>query len=301
MKIAIHHNTFKKITKGEVDQIITNFALSSKVSFTPSILEIYHQLLGQNSHFTSWFSAAQAHKRIDIANPSEAPRSVRAADTICQEYGTASYFAGSNLFLSQSDFDHNSLIALSSIGTNLVYSTSPLPDEVHGDNPIHIINTKTNGSIDFDILNQYLLPEECIVIYDKYINKTSIELIKYIAQTLKPKSSLHIYHSDKKGGNLLSSTQIQQQASAANPQITVTCQHPTRNFTKEHHDRYIFFGNRCQAIFTAGLDCFGLVDPATGKRKNRKSTIAIFDTSKAGTLTIDGKSGSQHMVRHYAG
>lgn len=301
MKIAIHHSTLSKITKGEVDQIITYFALSSKISITPSILQIYHQSLSGNSLFTAWFADAQTRKRIDIVNPSEAPTIVQDVDQIAQEYGSASYFAGSNLFLSHDDFDHASLLALSSIGTNLIYSTAPLPNEINGDNLFHIINTKTNGTIDFDNLDQFLLPEERIVIYDRYINNISIELIKYIAQRLKANSSLHIYHSNKQQNNLLSSNQIYQATAAANPHITVTCQHTTQKFTREHHDRYIFFGNRCQAIFSAGLDCFGQIDPATGKRKNKKSTISFFDTSKAGILTIDGANGFQQVVRHYAG
>lgn len=301
MKIAVHHSTLRKITKGEVDQLITHFVLSSKLSITPSILQTYHQLLGGNPLFTAWFSAAQTHKRIDIVNPSEAPKIVQDVDKITQEYGSASYFAGSNLFLSQDDFDQGSLSALNSVGTNLIYSTSPLPNEIHGDNPFHTISTKTNGTFDFCILDPFLLPEERIVIYDRYINNISIELIKYIAQRLKANSSLHIYHSNKQQSNLLNSNQIYHATAAANPQITVTCQHTTHNFTREHHDRYMFFGNRCQAIFSAGLDCFGPINPATGRRNNRKSTISFFDTSKAGILTIDGANGLQQVVRHYAG
>lgn len=301
MKIAIHHNTLTKITKGEADQFITHFALSSKISITPSILAIYDQLLGGNPAFTAWFSAAQTHKRIDIAIPSEAPRLVQDVDAIAQGYGSASYFAGSNLLLSHNDFEQHSLTSLNSIGTKLIYSNSPLPTEIHGDNPIHIINTKTNGSTNFDALDPFLLPEERIVIYDRYINNISVELIEYIAQRLRANSSLHIYHSDRQQRNLLSSIQIQQAASSANPQITVTCQHTTQQFTREHHDRYIFFGNRCQAIFSAGLDCFGPTDPATGKRKNKKSTISFFDTSNAGNLVIEGSNGLQQLVRHYAG
>ena len=301
MKIAIHHDTLNKITRGEVDQLMTHFALSSKISITPSILAIYHQLLGGNPAFTAWFSAAQTQRRIDIATPSEAPRLVQNVDAIAQGYASASYFAAANLLLSHNDFEQHSLVGLNSIGTKLIYSNSPLPTEIPGDNPLHIINTKTNGDIDFNALDPFLLPEERIVIYDRYINSISLDLIKYIAQRLSANSSLHIYHSDRQQHNRPNSTQIQLAASSTNQHITVTCQYTTQQFTKEHHDRYIFFGNRCQAIFSAGLDCFGPTDPATGKRKNRKSTISFFDTSNAGNLVIDGANGLQQVVRHYAG
>lgn len=300
MKIAIHHNTLKKITNGEVDQLVTHFALSSKVSVTPSILATYQQLLSHNPIFTSWFSAALSHRRIDVANPSESPTQVKSADLHTNEYGSASYFAGSHLLLSAGDFDENATSSLQSIGTTFIFSNSTLPNEVQGDNPFRVVNTKTNGTIDFNILDQYIRPEDTITIYDKYINNTSIELIKHIARQLKPNSTLLIYHADISKSNLLSSTQIKSLTTAANPQISVTCQHCSKQFAKDNHDRYIFFGNRCQATFTAGLDCFGLLNTTTGKRSNRKSTIAFFDTSKAGTLKIEGKNGSQHVVRHYS-
>lgn len=301
MKIAIHHNALKKIIKGEIDQFIINFALSSKISMTPPILAAYHSLLSDNPIFTAWFSNAQVHKRINIVSRSDSPNLVKNADAICEDYGTASYFAGSNLLLSHGDFNLNSIEALKSIGTNFIYDTTPLPNDIHGDNPFHIINTKTHGTINFDCLNSFILPEEQIVIYDRYINNISIELIQYVAKNLKPNSKLHIYHSDKQNNNLLSSHQILQATASANHQITVTCQHATKKFTREHHDRYIFFGNRCQANFSAGLDCFGQIDPATGMRKNRKSMIAFFDTSSAANLTIDGVNGLQQVVRHYSG
>jgi len=300
MKIAIHHNTFKKIANGEIDQIVSHFALSSKLSVTPSILATYHLQLGHNLLFTSWFAAAQTHKRIDIVNPMEAPSHVKNVDLVVQEYGTASYFAGSNLLLSPNDFDPAAMTSLNSIGTNFVFSNSPLPNEIQGDNPFHLINTRKNGNVDFNVFDRYIKPEDTITIYDRYINIISIELIKYIASQLRPNSRLSIYHSDRPGSNLLSSAQIFLQVSSANPQILVTCQPCSQSFVRDNHDRYIFFGNRCQATFTVGLDCFGSINSATGKRSNRKSTIAFFDTSKAGTLIIEGKNGSQHLVRHYA-
>ena len=301
MKTAIHHLTLKEIITGNLSQRISNTALSSRVSVTPRIVEKYHQNLSGSPLFTSWFTSMMAERRIDIYSPAKSPRNVSQSDTHTDEYGTACYFGGSNILAARTDFDAVGFDAMQKIGARFIFTDTPLPTILPGENPFLVINTKTGGSEDFSILNQFVRPEDCITIYDKFINDISIELIEHLAKQLTDNSSLRIFHfiPNRAGRNLLSTQQINLRIAAANPGINLLVKECSAQFAKDNHDRYMFLGNRCQINFSAGMDCFGSLDPTSGKRRNRKSTITFFDTSRSDLFSITAKDGTSCEVSHY--
>lgn len=300
MKTAVRWEALAAIFDGKCDLVMTSAILSSKISVTPKILEHYEQNLGSNHQFQTWFSSV-CNGRISLHLSSSSPSGVRAVDAATDGYGAAAYFGGSNLVAYLPELSAASTQGLESIGTRLISVTQRVDFPLEGDNPVFTIGTATNGTLDFDVLDRFLLPEESIVIYDKFINETSIQLLQHIAAKLKANASMRVFHTLPPGNtNLLSTADILARLTSSNGSITIECKQCSPQFKRLEHDRYIFLGNRLQIVFSAGLDCFGLINTATGKRSNRRSKISFYDVTGGDNLSIEGNDGSIHVVRHLA-
>lgn len=298
MKLAIHTQALQEIFDFKCDPITGNSILSSKISITPLSLNKYHAALGSNIVFQQWFLALNAAKRLSIHLPQTAPASVRAIDPLTDDFGSAAYFGGSNLVAENTHLSPGAPQALSSIGVNVISAKKKINGTVHGDNPFFAIALLNCGAENFSLLDRFVKPEENIVVYDKYINNESVELLMHIANIMPAGSSLKIFHSIKTGHNLLTSAVIKNRVQLANPLVTVTCKQCPHTFTKAEHDRYIFLGNRIQIIFTVGLDCFGKLNLTTGFRVNRASKILFFDVTSGDALNIEALDGSICTVNH---
>lgn len=298
MKTAIHHDALHALLGGGYPMHISAAALGGSVSATIGILHKYQTVVGSNTHFHSWFSSAQQHRKLRIHLPSEAPPLVQSADLNSEEYATASYFAGGSI-VAKSAIPLPIKTALQGIGTQLLYIENPNFNTSNGDNPFLTINLTPTSGLDFDILERFIVPESEITIYDKFINTTSLELLNYIASKLAAGANLSIFHSTKTGGNLVSSSAICSSLSTTNSTINISCKTCPPTFTKIYHDRFIFFGRRFQIRFSAGLDCFGPLDPTTGNRVNRESELVFRDIINAGTLNIVATDGTNHPVNFH--
>lgn len=300
MKTAVQSEALAAIFNGQCDAIMMGAVLSSKISVTPRVLEQYDQELGSNLQFQAWFTSA-CNGRLSLNLPSLSPHSVKAVDSVTDGYGTASYFGGSNLVAHFPDLSAPAALGFESIGTRVISVTKRVDFPIEGDNPVFTIGTESNGALDFDVLDRFLVPEESIVIYDKFINDTSIQLLEHIAKKLRVGASMRVFHTVQPGGrNLLHTSDIYTRLSAANSDITVECKQCSLQFKRLEHDRYVFLGNRLQIVFSAGLDCFGMINPATGRRTNRRSKISFYDVTGGEDLRIEGDDSSIHVVKHIA-
>ena len=301
MRVAIHLQALKEIFSGLCDPVTGSAVLSSKIALTPDILSKYHTELGANTQYQAWFSSTTTSQRITLHMPQLAPQKVQVADVATEGYGAASYFAGSNLVADQTKLAVAAANALLGIGINIISPKLRMQGAIHGDNPIYSIATQAGGTIGFDIFDRFVLPEDSIVVYDKYINTNSIDLLKHLASKLSSGSKIAIFHSDRTGPNLLLSNDIAAQVRAANSKISVSCKTCTKAFASLEHDRYIFLGNRIQIVFTVGLDCLGPYNVASGERTNRRSKILFYDVTAGDLLDIQAADGSISTVKHYSG
>lgn len=300
MKAAIQWQALAAIFDGRCDLVTTSTVLSAKVSITPNILNLYEQNLGADPKFQTWFASA-SQGRFSFHLPALSPGKVRAIDPISDGYGTASYFGCSSFFAHLPDVSAQTAQGLESIGTRVISVSRRIDFPIEGDNPVFTIGTETNGTLDFDCLDRFLLPEDTIVIYDKFINAKSIQLLEHISKKLTPGSTLRIFHTYKPGGNILDSTTIKTRLIAANSTITIECKIVSDDFKKLGHDRYIFLGDRLQLVFSAGLDCFGDIDLASGRRKNRRSKITFYDVTLGDDLRIEAQDGTHLVVKSIGG
>lgn len=300
MKAAVQWQALAAIFDGRCDLVTMSAVLSAKVSITPNILTLYEQNLGTDPKFQAWFASA-SQGRFSFHLPVLSPRKVRAIDPISDGYGTATYFGCSSLFAHLPDVSAEAALGLESIGTRVISVSRRIDFSIEGDNPVFTIGTETHGTLDFDCLTRFLFPEDNIVVYDKFINAISIQLLEHIAATLAPGSTLHIFHTYQPRGNLLDSAEIYARLLAANSAITIECKIVSNNFKKLEHDRYIFLGSRLQLVFTAGLDCFGDINLATGKRKNRRSKINFYDVTQGEDLRIEANDGTHLVVKCIGG
>ena len=293
--MAVHSDALLEIFSGTCDPVMTSTVLASKIAVTASILEHYKNSLSTNLQFQAWFASA-AQGRLTLHLPQTSPVKVKDTDTVTDGYGTASYFGGSNLVASMQKLTPATAQSLLNIGIKIIPVDEKMSGLIAGDNPIFTIATETNGNIDFNVLDRFLIPEENIVIYDKYINKKSIELLEHISKKLAPNSTLSIFHTFQINKNLLDSAEIINRLKTANPNISVICKKCSKKFTSLEHDRYIFLGNRIQIVFSAGLDCFGNIDLTIGKRVNRRSKITFYDVTAGDLLHIEADDLSIFIV-----
>ena len=300
MKAAVQWQALAAIFDGRCDLVTMSAVLSAKVSITPNILTLYEQNLGANPKFQTWFASA-SQGRFSFHLPALSPRKVYAIDPISEGYGTAAYFGCSSFFAHLPDVSADAAQGLESIGTRVISVSRRIDFPIEGDNPVFTIGTETHGTLDFDCFNRFLLPEDNVVVYDKYINTKSIQLLEYIAETLTPGSILRIFHTYNPKGNLLNSAHITARLLASNTAITIECKTVSNDFKKLEHDRYIFLGSRLQLVFSAGLDCFGDVDLATGKRKNKRSKITFYDVTLGEDLRIEAHDGTYLVVKSIGG
>lgn len=300
MKAAVQWQALAAIFGGRCDLVTMSTVLSAKVSVTPGILSLYEQKLGANPQFQTWFASA-SQGRFSIHLPAQSPEKVRAIDPVSDGYGTASYFGCSSFFAHLPDVSAATAQGLESIGTRVISVSRRIDFPIEGDNPVFTIGTETHGTLDFGCLDRFLLPEDNVVIYDKFINETSIQLLEHIARTLTAGSTLRIFHTYQVGRNLLDTVDISARLIAANGTIFIECKTVSNDFKKLEHDRYIFMGSRLQLVFSAGLDCFGNVDPITGRRKNRRSKITFYDVTLGEDLCIEGHDGTHFVVKSIGG
>jgi hypothetical protein len=299
MKLAIHHQSLLDMLNGHCDFVTTSAVLGSKISITPEVLTNYQNHLSGHLNYQAWFSSASHARRLCLNLPQTAPNSVQITDTTTQGYGTASYFGASTLVADSGALAAPAITSLGNIGVDLISPTAKLDQEHGGDNPFKAIALKANGDLSFDVLDRFIAPEESVVVYDKYINNISIELLEHIASRMRPGAVFRVFHTYKAGGNLLAGSAICARLKAANSAISVFTKTVTPDFARSAHDRYIFLGQRIQLVFSAGLDCFGKVAAATGKRQNRQSAITFFDVTESNPLTIFADDGTSYSVHHY--
>lgn len=298
MRLAVHTQTLQDMFSSSCDPLMTNAVLASHISVTPAILNQYHLALGSNASFQAWFASLMAANRFSVHLPQAAPARVQTSDGSSDGFGTASYFGASTLVAESHNLPVGGVAALDSIGVNLISAKSKFSGTLPGDNPFLTIAVHAGRSDGFGVFDRFIKSEDNVVIYDKYINAASVELIEYLAANLSPGSSIKIFHSSKTGKHLLSSADVVRRVHAANTTIVVTCKVCPPAFTSTEHDRYIFLGKRIQVVFTVGLDCFGAADPATGKRTNRNSKIMFFEVTTEDQLDIQALDGSVCRVNH---
>lgn len=299
MRTAIHHEALTALLGGAYPIPIYAAVVGSTVSVTIGVLSQYQATLGSNPHFQNWFSAIQQHKKLKVHLSNQSPPIVQAVDAITNEYATASYFAGGSI-VAKNTISAALNAALKGIGTEISFIENPNFNTSNGDDPFLTLHLPAGGDLNFNILERFILAENEITVYDKFINNDSLELLNFIASKSAAGSTIRIFHSTKTGGNLLTSPAIQASLSAANPSISVHCKTCPTSFTRQYHDRFIFFGKRFQVRFSAGLDCFGPLDPITGNRVNRESDLIFRDTTASGQLAIVATDGSTHSVNFYS-
>lgn len=298
MRLAVHTQALQDMFSSACDPLTTSAVLASRISVTPAILNQYHIALGSNASFQAWFSSLIAANRFSVHLPQAAPARVQASDASSDGFGTASYFGGSTLVAESHQLPVGGVAALHSIGVNLISAKKKISGTLPGDNPFFTVAVQAGGADGFGVFDRFIKSEDSLVVYDKYINAASVELLAHLATKLSPGSSIQIFHSDKRGRNLLSSTDVAAQVQASNTAVAVSCKVCPQVFTSIEHDRYIFLGKRIQVVFTVGLDCFGAVNPATGKRANRSSKIMFFDVTAGDQLEIQAVDGSVCRVNH---
>jgi hypothetical protein len=264
--------------------------LASKVGLTAVILAQYQSVLGNNQSFQAWVAAAQAANRLLVKRAEEAPSCLQQLHADSVQYGVASYFSASRLFLDSHSRPTLDTASLQQLGIEMFDVSSPPPSNIPGDNPIYSLSLIDKGVVDFDVLDRFVAPEDCVIIYDKYINEPGMQLIEYMARKLRSGATLHVRTSSL-DRRCKSTIEIGRRIAAANSSISFTCKEVTVAFRQQAHDRYIFFGARLQAVFTAGLDAFGPISP-NGLRSNKQSKITVYAVDASFTLTIESQDGS---------
>ncbi|MFG6467526.1 hypothetical protein [Roseateles sp. BYS87W] len=295
MRFAAHVDALRIIFEGGAHPTAFAYVNSGRAAVTPQIISDYQGTLAGNKYFQTWIQYFQAHGRFQICSVNDAPKVFTAFAAPAVDYGAAAYFSGGILFHDPTAPSAGTIGALAALGLIHLDPRAAPPEESQGDNPILTLLLDSAKHFHPSVLDKYILPEDKIVIYDKYINLKSMHFLERIAGIMRPGSSLHIRTTDL-GANCFNDAQIASHLQPINPAITIDCQLVTVAFRQAHHDRYIFLGDRMQIELTAGLESFGLPD-ATGQYANKKSKIILYVLQNWRLLTIPDMNGGSIMVR----
>lgn len=296
MRCAAHAQALRLIFDGLAHPLTGPIVMSAKIGITPKILGDYARHLGGSAAFQAWFSAAQAGNRLIIRSLQDAPSSLASLAADSREYGVAMYFSGGRVFAERHSIAELDTAALRRLGFVVLDVQSGPPTDISGDNPTLSLSLISGGVVDFDVLNPFFACEDEILIYDKYIDEAAMQLIEHIATLLKVGANLNI-RTTSLGDKCVSIREISRRISAANPKINSSCEEVSVAFRRRAHDRYIFFGHRLQAVFSAGLGCFGLLN-ASGNRVNKQSKINVYALDGFSPLEIESKGGGKLVVNH---
>lgn len=270
--------------------------MAAKIGLTPKILADYVQNLAGSVAFQAWFAAAQASNRLVIRQANDAPQSLSGLLGESLEYGVAAYFAGGQLFADGSSVAGLNVAQLNALGFSVHDVRNGPPKHIAGDNPMLSLSLVSGGAVDFNVLDPFLACEDQVVIYDKYVDAVALQLIEHIARSLRAGTSLHI-RTTQISARCKTPAQILARVRAANSSITASCEEVSVAFRQLAHDRYVFFGERLQAVFTAGLGCFG-PRHANGFRRNKQSKINVYALDSFSPLIIESMGGGQLTVNH---
>lgn len=296
MRCATHVSALKSVFDGVANPITGSSILAAKMGVTSSIINDYIEKLGGLPTFQAWLAAAQAGNRILVKSAGEAPACLRELPGKSADYGAASYFSGGRFYIDDIACPFVSCEKLQALGIDVSSTQAPPPSNIEGDNPVWNLSLATGGAIGFDVLDRFIVPEEEIIIYDKYVNALSLDLIAHIASKMCAGSTLHI-RTTRVSPRCKSPEQILARVLNANSRIQCTAKEVSIAFRQMTHDRYIFFGQRLQAVFTAGLDCFGKSSPS-GNRINKQSKINLYSIDGFAKLHIEAIDGTVLEARH---
>jgi len=300
VRLTIHSKALLDIFSGNIDSISASTFLSSKIATTPELILEYAAEVGSDLGFQAWLPLAMTHGRITTHQILDCPTPIRSLPQTIKATAAASYFGASKLVARRTALENSDYLSLLGVGINIIEISTPLIGVHGGDNPVHTVALVAGGMSDFSLLDSYVAAEEQILVYDKYINNESCELLEYIAKKLPDSSNLKVFNSSKTGAHLLTAPAVLHRLTTANPKISIECQSASPAFCKKEHDRYMFFGNRMQAIFTAGLDCFGRLNLHTGRRSNKRSQIIFYDVSHQAPQHIEGADGRTFPASFHA-
>lgn len=295
MRYAAHVDALKTVFDGSAHPTAMNYIGAGWASVTHTLINDYIGQLGHMPAFQTWLQYFQAHSRFHICANTESPSSIIGLPAGFIDYATSAYRSGGKLFIEPSAASAAGLASLLSLGVMTIDVNQAPPEEHQGNDPIYTLLLDNNGSTHPSVLDHYFLAEDHIVVYDKFINSTSIIFLERVASLLRPNSVMRV-RTTSLGQFCLSPNQISARLTAKNPAISVDCKLVPAAFYKSHHDRYIFLGDRLQMDFSAGLDSFGTPNNS-GTFSNRKSNISIFSLYKSRSLIIPDVNGGQTTVR----
>lgn len=140
-----------------------------------------------------------------------------------------------------------------------------------GVNILDVIDLNENTNLSHSTIHRYFAQERRVIIYDKFIKNSSLELIESICQKMDPSGEIIII-SDFSAG-----VTAEQCMKACRKHIKNTKAY-TPNFRDRSngHDRHIHIGNRLHLTFSSGTDCFGLQP----EFKNSECQITIYQVSE---------------------
>lgn len=268
---------------------------------TTEILDEYHGLLGKHPFFQAWFSTVSQYRRLDVFDPQHfRAYAFPTLSSIKPDYLSAGYFSGMNLLLSHTQKLHakdEELINKWGVRFEQIEALLGKGSPLFGDNPINEIHLKKGGKIPLEAAARYCNNENNLVIYDKYINNKAIQLIADCCKRLDQAANITVITGNPQN-HCLSISQIKTQLKAIQPNATVECEIANPDTQKDHHDRFIFLGQRLQMTFTRGLDIFGNAN-TKGEMINQSGTISIYSTLNAPITSFVLRTGAVIKVRKH--
>lgn len=296
---AIHYEVLKNFFNLKYNRLVTSKIETTKITITPDFFNRLETEFSKNTVFQQWVQLVTngSSPSLEFKDKTSCPSKIRLFNNPTCDDIVSGYSSGSQIIIDTTlpNINTQNPDYLNFGIEELDICNSDYPKNVNKTPVLQSIPLKRNGTESFSILEKYFLAEDRVVIYDKYINNNTMDFLSFIASKLQNNSNLIIFTS-KKRKNTLDTNQIVQNLETINSNLNINAYVAHNDFISDHHDRFIFLGDRIHMVFPAGLDSFGPINTSTGLRKNKYTQINIYATNKNNTLTINSNDNLNSVI-----
>lgn len=265
------------IAHSTINKKLESALASATVGITEKIFEQYNDAADRDG--TGFFKDFLSWLISDPENYFKIPKDLidkYFSSSKLEEYAIAAYFNG-NKHITGNSSEISKTESCQTLNLEIIDASTfeYKKKKNQGTNIVDIIDINSKTRHPPSTITKYFSSEIRVVIYDRYLKPSSLELIESIAKKINKKSELVIISEFNSGVSHADCS------SKIKPIIRNTkTYYPNFSESSEWHDRHIHLGDRLHMTFSSGIDCFGI----RPKHENRECQITIYHIAEQNEL-----------------
>ncbi len=238
--------------------------------FVAATVAALHAKFGERPEFRAWFAYIHDTGRMRLIPAGEVAQFHFPA-CVDQEYLIAGFFAAQR-HLRAHVLPAAAVAEFRRFGVQVHDISSPLRIPF-GSGPIKDIVLSPTTAYSPDVVAECFLGERSVVVYDKYINRDSMDVLGRFVRCLCKGATVTILTTDM---SIAAAIEGRRRIAGENPDLgEFRVKKVDRRTASNSHERHVVVGRRYHLHFTSGLDVFGTC--SSGRYQNRDGRIYVHD------------------------